>query len=378
MRILQLVTRNELRGAEVFAGQLSDELARRGHQVIQAALYRRPETGSEPLNFEAADHEELLGKVKGRIEIPVLLRLGRLLRRFRPEIVQANGFHGLKYAVLQKHLQRHRFSIVYRNIGLASDWVAARWKLRWGQWLARSIEAVVSVSDASRRDFCRLYGVPESRAFTVRRGVWIPNPTDVEKNRPLLRELIGATENEQIVLHVGGMTPEKNHLGLIDAFSELHESAPQVRLVCCGDGPLREEVAKRVNQRGLQKHVLLLGNRQDARELMCGADLLVLCSLTEGMPGVVLEAGARRLPVVSTSVGGVSELIENGVSGFLIEPGDVPQLELAIKSGLKPGHEQQRLATELHHRVKSRFNFADSVDHFERIYANSAVPVAGE
>ena len=367
MRILQLVTRNELRGAEVFAGQLSERLCGRGHQVVQAALYRLLDS-SDHLTLRDVPQVELLGRIKGRIELGALVRLRTLLRDFRPDVIQANGFHALKYASLLRRMSRPKPPIIYRNISVASRWTTRFCQRAWGSWVCRPVSYVLSVSEASAEDFAAYYRVPAERVRVVRRGIEIPDQADANAMRERLRGLVAAGPEARLLCHVGGFTREKNHQGLLDAFGQLHDVCPNAHLLLFGDGPLRNEIQSRATAAGLTTSVHFFGYRDDARDLVAGADVMLLCSHIEGIPGVVLEAAARRVPAVCTDVGGVSEFVQDGQTGLLVPAGDMPALARAAVRLLEDDALRRQIGENAYQRVREHYDMQRTVDQFEAIY----------
>lgn len=367
MNVLQLVTRNEMRGAEVFAGQVSEALSMRGHEVVQAGLYEL-ESASRRLSFRHAREYELHGRVKGRFEWPTMRRLAGLVREFKPAIVQANGFHALKYAALLKQFSRPPWPIVYRNISIASKWIRWPYQRYWGRWICRTVSYVLSVSDCSAHDFHRTYRVPRQRVLVVRRGIAVPQAVDVGAIRHAVCEMTGVNGASQFVCHVGGFSSEKNHVGLIDAFERIHARRPTTHLVLVGDGPLRRDVEESVYSRDLADCVHFLGYRDDARDLIGGMDLLLLSSHIEGIPGVVLEAAARRVPSVCTNVGAVSEVIDAGRNGILVPPGDMASLANAALELLRDDTRRSVLGQAAFDHVREHHCMEAAVDRFEEVY----------
>jgi L-malate glycosyltransferase len=119
MRVIQLVTKRQLRGAEVFAEELSIGLGSRGHTVYYAGLNPPPVTDAvAPANVVSDDVSDT---APSKLSIRLVRQLARYLRDRQPDLVQANGGYALKYAVLAKQWSRGRWPIIYRNIGLSSD-----------------------------------------------------------------------------------------------------------------------------------------------------------------------------------------------------------------------------------------------------------------
>lgn len=369
LRIAQVVTRRQLRGAEVFAGQLAEGLAARGHAVVLAALYAPGDPPLEPAGVELAD----LGGRRGRGLSPALLgSTVALLRAWRPHVVQANGSDTLKYLVLARRLARTRTPLVYRNISITSAWLRGPAHREWNGWLARQADAVAAVSALSARDYSSTYRVPPARIETIPIGTRVPDRLDHERARQRLAAVLGRRPEGPVALHAGNFTPEKDHAGLLRAFARVAERHPSVGLVLAGDGPLRGEMVTLAASLGLRDRTTFLGARADLAEWMEGADLLVLSSLVEGVPGVVLEAAARGLPVAATFVGSVSDAVVDGVTGLLVPPGDPEALAGALERLLADAELRGRMGSAAREHVRRRFDLEGIVERFERLYRTLA------
>lgn len=368
MRVLQLVTRNEHRGAEVFACNLSNALTQRGHDVVFAALYG-PRTGqTSTLPLVDVQTVELGGKRQGRVEWRPMRNLMKLVKKFQPDVIQANGFHGLKYAALTRRKRPTDCKLVYRNISVAGKWVSGSIKRRWGRWVASKADAVASVSHESAVDFHQTYGVPEERIEVIRRGVLIPKDVTATNQAAELARLTETNQETRYLIHVGGLTPEKNHLMLLRVMTELQNHQSPVHLVIVGSGPESNGLQDEIRTRGLSKKVTMLGHRDDASTLIAGADLLLLTSRVEGLPGVVMEAGAVSVPAVTTNVGGCSELIVDGESGFLCEVDDVQMMARRIRQLLSDDKLRADIGENLRQRVVDEFSMDYACRRFYDLY----------
>ena len=136
---------------------------------------------------------------------------------------------------------------------------------------------------------------------------------------------------------VGRLDAVKGVPLLLEALAEARKSLPDLRLTLVGDGPDREALLDQARALDLSEAVEFAGylSQTEVAALLAYADCLVLPSFAEGVPVVLMEAMAARLPVIATRVGGVSELVEDGVSGLLVPPGDVASLTQAIKQVMK-------------------------------------------
>ena len=323
MHIVQLITERERRGAQVFARQLSEQLMERGHQITFLSLYK-----AEGNEMGAPDGATVidLGHARNIPLSPALLRdLVDQLRAEPPDLVQANGSDTLKYSVLAKMLLWADWPLAYRNIGYASDWVGGRPFRRFlSRTLIRGVDRVISVCEATRSDYIATYGVPPEKVATVPIGTSVPDTVDTSAARERLEALTGtpAPPEAPLLVHAGSFTRVKNQEGLLRIFREVLQHTPDAQLVLFGDGPLWRDINSAVSRNGLHEHVHLPGNVENLPPLMAGADLMLLPSKTEGLPGVVLEASAHQVPCVAYDVGGIKEAIRQGETGVLVPKDD--------------------------------------------------------
>jgi glycosyltransferase involved in cell wall biosynthesis len=366
MRILQLVTRRQRRGAEVFAAQLADTLAQKGHELLVLGIYPPP---ANPLSGSSVVTADLTTASSGKLSVSRVQELARAIRSFDPDVVQANGSDTLKYSSLVKKLYRGRWPLIYRNISVASRWLRYPGQRAWGRWLLRSVDHVAAVSEESGADFGRTYRLPPARISVIPIGTWVPESLHPESTRARLAALASIPDSADILVHVGSHSPEKNHLWLLDAFMAIRARRPEAHLVLLGDGPLRPtiEAAIASNER-LRGWVHVLGNRPDAGELVGGADVLLLPSLVEGIPGVILEAAAHAVPAVATDVGGIHEAVRRGVTGVLVPLGDREGFVDGVAGLLADPAARARMGAAAREHVREHYDMERVVDAFEHLY----------
>jgi len=163
------------------------------------------------------------------------------------------------------------------------------------------------------------------------------------------------------LIFVGRLAPVKGVSVLLEAFARTRTAHPDARLTLVGDGPLRAELEARVRDLGLADAVTFtgyIGMEEVARQLD-GADIFVLPSFAEGVPVVLMEAMAARMPVIGPKVAGVEELVEDGVSGFAVPPGDTDTMAARIAELLENADRRAEMGISGRNRVESDFN----VDH---------------
>lgn len=298
-RILHLVAGNHRRGAETFAVELAEHHRAVGHEVRVMAV--TDSGGSDPLPVEvAADHR---ADPRGATRIINAARWS--------DVVVSFGSSSLAAGAVAARVTRRPF--VYRQIGDPSVWGRVRWSnLRVGA-PARSAQRVVALYPGAADTLVDLYRLDRSTIQIIPRGV----PGDrfqpsTAAEQSAAREWLGLDPSRSWVAYVGALSEEKDPLLAIDAMAHLDD---EVGLVVAGDGPLMGEVTRRCARLG--NRVQLLGAVTDVGPVYAAADLLILPSRTEGIPGVAVEAGMSGLPVVAFPVGGVPSVVLDGSTGVL-------------------------------------------------------------
>jgi glycosyltransferase involved in cell wall biosynthesis len=276
--------------------------------------------GSVPVDVPYGAPVTLVGREKSKeaLRIGTLSSLRRLIREWQPHIVQAHGGEALKYSFLADGRGRHR--LVYRRIGSAHPRTTFGLRKRAYGTMMRRIPRIVALSERVRQETIRDFSVPLGRIVTIPNGV-DPARLRPGRSRDEMRESLGIPGDALVVLSLGAFTWEKDPVVQVQIAARIAEASEKTVFLLAGDGPMLREVVRAVEQAGLRSRVLLLGNRPDAADLLAASDVLLLTSRTEGMPGAVIEAGMAGIPVVAYAVGGMSEAIQDGVTGYLAPPG---------------------------------------------------------
>ncbi|MGH8896664.1 MAG: glycosyltransferase [Egibacteraceae bacterium] len=183
-------------------------------------------------------------------------------------------------------------------------------------------------------------------------------------------DLGGVSPTDLVCLTVARLHPQKGLEDLVDAAAEVVGRRPDVRFVVAGDGPARHDLNQRIRAAGLQDQVLLLGNRDDVPSLAARACLFVLPSRFEGLPSAIIEAMGAGLPVVATAVGGVPELVDHGVTGWLVPAASPPALAKAILEAL--ACDLKATATAGRRRALEHFSASAMARAFAQVYEEVA------
>lgn len=371
MRILQIVTKRQYRGAEVFAALLTGDLAARGHDVTFVGVYSPP---ADPLKAPGASALDL--NVKPGQPVRAIFRMCQLILEQRPDVIQCNGSDTLKYTCLAVKLIRRPPPLVYRNISMISHWINTPAKKWFYRWLFSGVKMVVSVSEASRTDFIRLIKkntadvVTIKNVITIKRGVDLPTGFDRSGARKAVEAMFAKLGERALLLHVGAMTGEKNHRGLLRIFKEVVDANPHVCLCLLGHGPERPLLEQQVAQLGLSDCVIFGGYHSDPSPFYLAADLLLLPSHIEGIPGVVLEAAAFQTPAVAYDVGGMAEAIVQGATGVLVAHGAEHDFADEVVRLLRSETKRTQMGAAAREYVEQHYNREVTVKQFEKLYTS--------
>ncbi len=194
----------------------------------------------------------------------------------------------------------------------------------WSWWSLACISTIVCNSRETQAQLWDRNGSAK-RIVYVPNGVHVVSPECARSWREKWRARLGLRDGAVLVLGVGRLAPQKNFSRFIDVIAQVRRKFPAHAAIAGPDFGCLADLEAQLARLGLQETVSLMGPVHDARELQCAADILLLSSDWEGMPNVILEAMAASVPCVTTKVGGVSDLIEHGASGFIAEP-DVDDL----------------------------------------------------
>lgn len=257
----------------------------------------------------------------------VIGELTRRLRDERPMILQSFLFHANiagRYAG-----RRAGVPIVVSGIRVAER--GSRWHL-WAERLTRSmVTHHVCVSAAVAEFSIEKLGLNRDQVSVIPNGVDVESILSAE---PADLASQGIPNDSKTLLFVGRLHKQKGVDILLEAIRPLAERHPELRLLLAGEGPLEPQIRQWIHDKQLEKQIRVLGYRDDVPSLMRASSALVLPSLWEGLPNVVLEAMAARLPVICTDVDGSRDLVVSESTGWLAKPGSATSLQSTIEQWL--------------------------------------------
>jgi glycosyltransferase involved in cell wall biosynthesis len=293
-------------------------------------------------------------------------RLIHALRRTAPDLVHTHLLHADLYGALAARLAGVRYTVSSRH---NDDKFRRRLPIRLlHRLLWRWTDAGIAISEAIRQFSIRVEGVSADRISTVHYGL---DPASVGAQvgaRAELCERLSIPADALILGSVCRLTEQKGLSYALRAFAQIVARIPDVHYVIAGDGALRATLQAEVRALGLVDCVHFLGWRSDAQRIMAALDLLLAPSLWEGFGLVFLEAMALCVPVISTDVSAIPEVVVNGETGWLVPPADADALALALLEALHDPAEMRARGTNGRRRLEALFTVDAMVDRTLAVY----------
>ncbi|MEI7881202.1 MAG: glycosyltransferase family 4 protein [bacterium] len=206
-----------------------------------------------------------------------------------------------------------------------------------------------------------------ARAVVIENGIGAAPPPDMaERHRRRLE--LGIATGCLVAGMVGRFTLQKGHVHFIAAARQVAARLPAVRFVLVGDGELKQRIERSIAAAGLQERFIILGAREDVPELVPLFDVVVLPSLWEGLPYVLLDAMSAGKPVIASSVAGMADVITNGDNGLLVPPEDPTALADAMLKLLENGKLRSTMGNRARESLRHRCRLEDMIERLSSVY----------
>jgi glycosyltransferase involved in cell wall biosynthesis len=362
---LQVISTGGMYGAERVLLELALHLRDMGWQSKVLAI---DGAGAWPLVAAASAHG-LSAHVLSAPGDSWFAQLRKLRAFLASEAIDCVHSHGYKPSIMLHLLGEPRRRAC---IATCHSWYSVNWRLKAYEWLdkraMRAFPRVVAVSSEIQADLLAS-GVPSSVVS------YIPNGLDLEQPHPdarrTVREELGLDQAETLVLRVGRLAVSKGNAVLLEALAAVRTAEPW-RLALLGDGEEHDSLQRLAHELGIASKVTFLGFKANVADYLAAADVFAIPSLQEGLPMVLLEAMAAGCPCVVTDVGAIGSVIENGVSGMLVRPGNVQELSAAMQQLCDSHETRARYAAAANSRYRRNFSRAAMGrkygEHYDALY----------
>lgn len=365
IRVLHVIAAPQFGGAEKLLLAIAEHLDRHRFEVRVAAFVDA--RGSANAFWDEATRCGVALTaipIAGPLDWRQMPALGAVFKNYRPDVVHSHGY--------KTNLLAGMFAAFYgvpQVIMVHGHLHASRLRTRFWERLnllmMRRAARVIAVS-AEIHDRLRQCGVAEQR-LVVLQNVPCLSPAALPERGDCCR-LLGIAEHAPRIGFVGRLEPVKGALLFIEAAARVAECYPQAQFLIAGDGSQRTALEQRARQLNCADNIIFLGFVHQPALVYRVLDLYVLSSLDEGIPLSLLEAMAAGVAVVATAVGGVPDVIENGVNGRLVAAADVDALAAAMCQALHHPDQSRRLAQQAQQTIRSRHNVDQWIAAIEQIY----------
>ncbi len=359
LRVMFVITCMPVGGAETLLVQIVRRMDR-GRFAPEICCLKYPGPLGEMIAAEVPVHTGLLSH---KYDLRVLPRLAKRIHERKVDAVVTVGTGGDK--MFWGRLAAWLDGVPVICSALHSTGLPDRVE-RLNRLLAPITDAFIAVAPAHGRYLAEHEGCPADRV------VVIPNGVDVERFHPRwpdrdLARQVGLPEGAPVAGIVAALRPEKNHELLLKAAAILRRRVPEARWLVVGDGTRRAELERLAAELGLSEAVCFLGSRSDVPQVLSLVDVFVLTSHMEANPVSILEAMAMEKPVVATAVGSVPETVHDGLTGFLVPPGDAEAVAARVTELLEDPDRAAAMGRRGREEVIARWSVQRMVQGYEEL-----------
>lgn len=323
-------------------GEIGDEIERSGFKVIS------------------------LGRFSKSWDFRIVKDLFDIIRKEKIDLIHTHLYHANMYGRVAALMSKIPAVITEHNV-----YRKYKFKRRAINWiLSKKTAKIIAVSEMVRKYVISRDHLEPSKVQLVHNGIDMKQVVS-GLSKSAARKRIGIPTDRFLIGSVARLTEQKGHIYLIKAANSIKDDIPGLKILIAGSGPLESQIKHMVSNEKLEKFFLFLGARRDIPEILRALDVFVMPSLWEGFPMALLEAMSCSLPVVTTPVGGIPEVITNGVNGLIITPQDDISLTNAIFELYNNDGLRRMLGEKAQETVSEKFSALTMVRKLESVYLSS-------
>jgi N-acetyl-alpha-D-glucosaminyl L-malate synthase BshA len=355
-------------GSGIVGSELAKELAARGHTVhiIARSLPTRLTELSDVIQFHEVEALNYPLFEAPHYTLALAVKMAEIAARERLDLLHVHYAipHSISGYLAREMLRgRHRLPVVTTLHGTDITLVGSdRSYMDVTRFAIAESDGVTAISQYLSRATCSSFGLPDVRV--------IPNFVDVDYYRraegPCIHDRL-APNGEKLLVHVSNFRPVKRVLDCVEIFARVRRELSS-RLVLVGDGPDAGAAAALAEERGVAKDVVFAGKQPRIVDYLSCSDVLLLPSLTESFGLAALEAMSCEVPVIASNVGGLPEVVEDGVNGFLRPVGDVAGMAEAALAILSDDTRARRMAAAARRTAVERFTTDQVIPQYLAYY----------
>jgi len=374
---MRIITRLNIGGPAIHAALLQEGLEQEGVQTVLVTGKVGKEEGDMSYLLTGREKTplilpELRREIHPLYDIVCLWKLFQIMRRERPDIVHthmakagtlgrlAATFAGVPIRIHTFH--GHVFQGYFRSF-------TTQWFLAIERFLAKRSDCLVAVSDHVRQEICHQYRLDSGeRVRVIPIGLDLTPFLQLNGKNGLLRKELGLSSEVQLIGIVGRLVPIKNHAFFLRAAEALIQKNKNLHYIIVGGGEEESTLRRLVKEKGLSRFVTFLGWRKDLPTVYSDLDVVVLTSLNEGTPVSLIEAMASGKAVVATRVGGVPDVVQDGMTGYTVPVGDLPSFTEKVEHLLSNPVLRERMGEAGRKWVTDHFSKQKLLQNIRKLY----------
>ncbi len=365
MKILHLISGGETGGSKNHLLSLLEQFSK--DEILLGVL----EEGLLSKEAKEKGIPTIVFNQSSRYDFSVLSKLKKTIKEHEIQFVHTHGARANLYAyMVRKRISFKWVTTIHSDPSL--DFMKGGLKGKAFTWInmrvLKKIDFFFAVSNRFKEMLVQ-FGLSEKKIHVIYNGISF----DIPDYQPLSRKDFGYRPEELLIIMVARLHPIKGHELVFTALKELIEAGQKnVSLLLIGDGPLKAELAKSVKDKNLERYIRFEGFQSNIHGYLEMADVELLASYSESFPLVLLESARARTSIISTDVGGVSDLIATPDYGWLIEPGNKVELKEAILSAAKEKAtgELTEKGLKIFERASTHYSITHLYDSIRKEYQN--------
>lgn len=361
MNILQIHHNDCTGGSAIQAYLISKGLAEKGHQVT---FLTRPSDRWEEIK-RSGDFDVEFAEIKGSLDLKTVSHIRRIVREKGIDIIHVHKGRGLSLALIASLFLKVGGVVIHRTVNFPLD------PLNSIKYRLKRLDRVIAVSNAIKGTLIESGHLSSDKILVVHRGVNLEKFNPGGGHNLNIRSELNIPPNSRIVGSVANVYSYKGYDNLIEAAAILLKIHPETIFLfvgAIGDRGYYETLKNRISDLGLEKGIIFTGFRQDVPDLINIFDVGVLASTSEGFPGAILQKMAMGKPVVSTNIGGIPEIIDDGLNGFLVPPNEPQLLADKITYLLDNGDRAKEMGVMGRKKVVEQFADFKQIENIEKVY----------
>lgn len=361
MKILYLVTKSNWGGAQKYVYDIATSFSARGHECVvgfggNGELAERLESA----HIRTHSFTSLARDIRVFKEIKSCVDIALFIYREKPDIIHVNSSKaGGLGAVIGRLLGVKRIIFTVHGAPFREErMLLSRYIIYIVTWITCLLaHAVITVSKQDERDIARMIGVSK-KVTTIYNGL----------TYDLLPERTRPKERTTYILTVGELVANKGLAYALEAVSMLKNSGKAFHYTIFGEGKERSKLERYITMKGLHDHVTLRGHKTNLEDEWHNYDVFLLPSIKEGLPYTLIEAGRAMLPVVTTTTGGIPEIVRHEETGLLVPPKDSIRLAEALSRYMDDRNTAKKHGISLHDHVVQHFSHSKMIVETAKVY----------